>query len=164
MTSCTNNPRDSRNLRERISKFVGNSREDFEVWLAGNCEATGDCGWTDELKVQWFSWFLAGSAKHTWQRTLNREDKNNWNNTVQVYKGHYGIHIDPRTAYLRCHELQYNEFSSVQGLLEAMQDYQHVAPDQVSNDNLISILWNKIPLRKLGRLRTGHYRSCCSIF
>ena len=50
----------------------------------------------------------------------------------------------PRTAYLRCHELQYNDFTSVQGLLEAMKDYQQMAPDKLSNDNLISILWNKV--------------------
>ena len=55
--------------------------------------------------------------------------------------------MDPRTAYLRCHELQYNDFTSVQGLLEAMKDYQRMAPDQLSNDNLISILWNKVPFK-----------------
>jgi len=31
-------------LRERESKFSGKCREDFEVWLADYCEATGDCG------------------------------------------------------------------------------------------------------------------------
>ena len=55
--------------------------------------------------------------------------------------------MDPRTAYLRCHELQYNDYTSVQGLLEAMKDYQRKAPDQLSNDNLISILWNKVPFK-----------------
>jgi len=35
----------------------------------------------------------------------------------------------------------------VQGLLEAMKDYQWMAPDQLSNDNLISILWNKVPFK-----------------
>ena len=53
--------------------------------------------------------------------------------------------MDPRTAYLRCHELQYQDFKSAQGLLEAMKDYQRMAPDQLSNNNLISILWNKVP-------------------
>ena len=53
--------------------------------------------------------------------------------------------MDPRTAYLRCHELQYQDFKSAQGLLEAMKDYQRMAPDQLSNNNLMSILWNKVP-------------------
>ena len=55
--------------------------------------------------------------------------------------------MDPRTAYLCCHELQYSDYTSVQGLLEAMKDYQRKAPDQLSNDNLISILWNKVPFK-----------------
>ena len=55
--------------------------------------------------------------------------------------------MDPRTAYLRCHELQYSDYTSVQGLLETMKDYQRKAPEQLSNDNLISILWNKVPYK-----------------
>ena len=78
---------------------------------------------------------------------LNDEDKATWANIVQSYKGHYGVHMDPCTAYLRCHELRYNDYTSVQGLLEAMKDYQRKAPDQLSNDNLISILWNKVPFK-----------------
>ena len=146
-TSLFKQPPAFKELRERISKFSGESKEDFEVWLADYCEATGDCGWTDELRARWFSWFLSGAAKHTWQRTLSKEDKAQWESIVKSYKGHYGVHMDPRTAYLRCHELQYHDFTSVQGLLEAMKDYQRMAPDQLSNDNLISILWNKVPFK-----------------
>ena len=29
-------------LRERVSKFAGDGKEDFEVWLTDYCEATGD--------------------------------------------------------------------------------------------------------------------------
>jgi len=46
-------------------KFSGESKEDFEVWLADYCEATGDCGWSDESWTRWFAWFLSGTAKHT---------------------------------------------------------------------------------------------------
>ena len=73
-------------LRESISKFAGDSR-DFEIWLADYCEAMGDCCWTDKLKARWFSWFLTSLAKHTWQRTLSREDNGNLNSIVQAYKG-----------------------------------------------------------------------------
>ena len=111
-----------------MSKFTGDGKEDFQVCLADYTEATGDCGWTDQLRARWFSWFLAGVAKYTWQRMLNDEDKATWESIVQSYKGHYGVHMDPRTAYLRCHELQYNDYTSVQGLLEAMKDYQRKAP------------------------------------
>jgi len=83
-----------------------------------------DCGWTDALRARWFSWFLAGAAKHIWQCTLNREDKTQWNSIVASYRSHYGTHMEQRTAYLCCHELQYGDFYSVQGLLEAMKDYQ----------------------------------------
>ena len=134
-------------LRERVSKFSGDGKEDFEVWLADYCEATGDCEWTDQLRARWFSWFLVGETKLTWQRTLSGEDKASWASIIQCYKGHYGVHMDPRTAYLRCHELWYSDFTSVQGLLEAMKDYQRKAPDHLSDDNLISILWNKVPYK-----------------
>ena len=138
-------PTGFKELRDRVRKFTGDGKEDFEVWLTDFCEATGDCEWTDVMRAQWFSWFLTGSAKSTWQRTLNQEDKASWTSIVQAYKSHYGVHMDPRTAYLRCHELQYQDFKSAQSLLEAMKDYQRMAPDQLSNNNLISILWNKVP-------------------
>ena len=98
------------------------------------------------MRAQWFSWFLTGSAKSTWQMTLSREEKDSWTSIVQSYKSHYGVHMDPHMAYLRCHELQYQDFKSAQGLLEALKDYQRMAPDQLSNNNLISILWNKVPV------------------
>ena len=82
-------------LRDRVSKFAGDGREDFEVWLTDFCEATGDCKWTDEVRAQWFSWFLTRSAKSTWQRTLSREEKDSWTSIVQSYKSHYGLHMDP---------------------------------------------------------------------
>ena len=106
-------------LRDRVSKFTGDGMEDFEVGLVDLCEVTGDCEWTDVM-AQWFSWFLTGSVKPTWQRTLNQKDKESWTSIVQAYKSHYGVHMDPRTAYLRCHELQYQDFKCAQGLLEAM--------------------------------------------
>jgi len=134
-------------LRDRVAKFSGELSEDFDIWLADYCKATTDCGWTDALRARWFSWFLAGTAKHIWKHTLRREDKTQWNNILASYRSHYRVQIKPRTAYLHCRELQYGDFHSVQGLLEAMKDYQRMAPDQLSNDNLISILWNKVPIK-----------------
>ena len=63
-----------------------------------------------------------------------------------MYQGQYGIHLDPRTAYQRCHELRYDQFSSVQGLLDAMRDYQRMAPHKLRDETLESILWNKVPV------------------
>ena len=57
------------------------------------------------------------------------------------------MHIDPRTAYQRCHELQYDKFGSVKGFLESMRDYQKMAPHKLSDANLESILWNKVPVK-----------------
>ena len=135
-------------IQERVGRFTGKcGEEDFEVWLADFREATADCKWTDKQRAQWFSWFLSGAAKSTWQRTLRKEEKKSWTDIVRIYKGHYGVHMEPRTAYLRCHELRYEDFVSVQGLLESMKDYQRKAPDQLTDDNLLSILWNKAPYR-----------------
>jgi len=95
-TTCSfKHPQGFKELRERVSKFSGDGKEDFEVWLADFCEATGDCEWTDLMREQWFSWFLSGPAKCTWQRTLNREDKESWASIVKAYKSHYGVHMDP---------------------------------------------------------------------
>ena len=55
--------------------------------------------------------------------------------------------MDPRTAYQHCHDLQYDSFGSVQGLLESMRDYQRMAPQKLSDVNLESILWNKVPIK-----------------
>ena len=57
--------------------------------------------------------------KVAWQRTVTTEDKASWQRIVEVFRGQYGVHMDPRTAYQRCHELQYDKFGSVQGLLES---------------------------------------------
>ena len=127
-----------------MAKTSGEFTEVFDVWLADHYEATTDCGWSDDLRARWFSWFLGGAAKHTWQCTLSREDKTQWNSIVASYRSHYGIHMEPRTAYLHCHELQYGDFHSVQGLLEAMKGNRRMAPDQLSNDNVIFILWNEV--------------------
>ena len=98
-----------RELQRRVDKFSGKSDEnDFEVWLMDFTEATTDCKWTDGERAQWFSWFLAGSAKVTWQRTVKSEDKTSWQKTVGIFRGQYGgIHMDPRTAYQCCHDLQF---------------------------------------------------------
>ena len=98
------------------------------------------------MRVKWFSWFVEGPAKATWQRTLTHEERGSWASIKKIFQGQYGIHMDPRTAYLRCHELQYEELGSVQVLLEAMREYQRLAPDRLSDTNLQSILWNKVPV------------------
>ena len=105
-----------------MSKFSSDSSEDLmHGWQSIVRQL--QTGWTDDLIARWFSWFLAGAAKHTWQHTLSREGKMQWNSIVASYRGHYGVHMEPRMAYLRCHGLQYRNFCSVQGLLEAMKDY-----------------------------------------
>ena len=135
-------------IQERVGRFTGKcGEEDFEVWLADFREATADCKWTDEQRAQWFSWFLSGATKSTWQRTLRKEEKKSWTDIVRIYKGHCGVHMEPHTVYLRCHELRYEDFASVKGLLGSMKDYQRKAPDQLTDDNLLSILWNKAPYR-----------------
>ena len=84
-------------IQERVGRFTGKcGEEDFDVWLADFREATGDCKWTDEQRAQWFSWFLSGAAKSTWQRTLRKEEKKSWSDIVRVYKGYYGVHMEPR--------------------------------------------------------------------
>ena len=54
--------------------------------------------------------------------------------------------MNPRTAYQRCHELQYEHFGSVQGLVDAMREYQRMAPQKLKDETLESILWNKVPI------------------
>ena len=112
--------------------------------------------WSDEIRVKWFSWFLEGPAKATWQRTLTTEERGSWASIKKIFQGQYGIHMDPRTAYLRCHELQYEELGSVQALLESMREYQRLAPGKLSDTNLESILWNKVPVvlqREVGEMK-----------
>ena len=66
-------------LRSHLDKFTGKSGEgDFEIWLEDYVEATRDCGWDDEQRSHWFSWFITGPAKLTWQHTLSAEDKSLW--------------------------------------------------------------------------------------
>ena len=50
--------------------------------------------------------------------------------------------MDTWTAFLRCHELHYEELGSVQVLLEVMREYQCLALKKLSNANLKFILWN----------------------
>ena len=99
-----------------------------------------------EQRSRWFSWFLSGPAKATWQRTLTEKDKTSWNKIVKIYRGQYGIHMDSRTAYQRCQELQYSQFESAQGLLNARRDYQRMALEKLTDATMESILWNKVPL------------------
>ena len=76
-------------LLKRVDKFSGKSDEnDFEVWLVDFTEATNDCMWKDVERARWFSWFLAGSAKVTWQKTVKPEDKTFWNTIVEIFSDH----------------------------------------------------------------------------
>jgi len=63
-----------------------------------------------------FMVFIRCSKAHV-AANISKEGKAQWNSIVKCYKGQYGIHMDPRTTYLHCHELQYSDFSFVQGLL-----------------------------------------------
>jgi len=110
-----------RALATRLDKFSGRQAEDnFEVWLQDYVETTEDCGWDNQKRARWF---LSGPAKATWQQTVSAEDKADWDKITEVYRGQYGIHLDPRTAYQHCLDLQYEHFGLVQGLLNAMRDY-----------------------------------------
>ena len=74
-----------------INKF--NGEKAAEVWLEDYLETTGDCGWSNKDRAQWFSWFLAGSAKTTWLHSMKTADKASWEAIVKVFKGEYGIHL-----------------------------------------------------------------------
>ena len=134
-------------IRSRVDKFTGKqAEEDFELWFTDFEEATSAYGWSDDQKAGWFSWFISGPAKATWQRTLTAEQKTSWETIVQTFRGQYGIHLDPRVAYQRCHELQYERYGSAQGLLNAMRDFQRMAPEKLTDNILESILRNKVPV------------------
>ena len=134
-------------MLQRVDKFSGcQGDDDFEIWLVDFKEATEHCGWQDKQRAKWFSWFLSGPAKATWQRTLKDSDKESWQSIVKIYRGQYGVHLDPRIAYQKCQELQYSQFGSAQGLLNAMRDYQRMAPKKLTDATMESILWNKVPI------------------
>ena len=134
-------------MRSRVKCFSGKKGEgDFQLWVEGYEEASKDYRWTGQDRARWFSWFVTGPAKLTWQRTLKEVDKASWQRIVTRYKGRYEVHLDPRTVYQRCHELNYEQFGSAQGLLEAMRDYQRLAPTKLTDETLESILWNKAPV------------------
>ena len=135
-------------IRSRVGKFSSRKGdEDFGLWLADFEETTDDFTWSSDTRAKWFSWFVEGPAKATWQRTLSAEERGSCRVSIKkIFQGQYGTHMDPRTAYLRCHELQYEELGSVQALLEGMREYQRLAPDKLSDTNLESILWNKVPV------------------
>ena len=146
-----------KDIRARVGRFSGKTGgEDFSLWLSDYKEATTDFCWDDEKRAKWFSWFLEGPAKATWQRTLTTEERASWSSITSIFQGQYGVHMDPRTAYIRCHELRYEDFGSVQALLESMREYQRIAPEKLSDTNLESILWNKVPYtlqREVGELK-----------
>ena len=66
---------------------------------------------------------------------LKEADKTSWQKIVTTYKGQYGVHLDPCTAYQRCHELSYEQF----GPAQAMQGYQWLTPTKLTNEMLESI-------------------------
>ena len=139
VTTSFKHPKGFKELRFRVDKFSGDTKDvDFDVWLDDFLEATNDCGWNNADRAKWFSWFLSGPAKSTWQRTLKSTHKESWEEIVSVYQGQYGVHMDSRTAYQRCNELQYEQFKSVKGLVDAMRDYQCMAPQKLTDTVLES--------------------------
>ena len=72
--------------------------------------------------------------------------RDKFSNPVTRWISEYGIHLDPRTAYQHCHELQYEQFGSAQGLVAAMREYQRIAPQKLTDVCLEPILWDKVPV------------------
>ena len=98
----------------RVGIFSGKKgEEDFDLWLSDYKEATADFEWIDEKRAKWFSWFLEGPAKATWQCMLTDEERTSWTAIARIFQGQYGVHMDPRTAYLRCHELRYEDLQLI---------------------------------------------------
>ena len=123
-------------LRERVGKFSRKRGDnDFCIWLADFEEVSEDCKWTNDLRAKWFSRFVDGPAKATWLQTLTAEEKTSWSSIETIYQAQFGVHMDPQTAYRRCHELQYSDIGSVQGLLEVMREYQRMALSKLSDWN-----------------------------
>lgn len=56
-------------IRSHVGRFSGRrGDEDFGLWLADYKEATTDFNWSNEQRAKWFSWFVEGPAKATWQQ------------------------------------------------------------------------------------------------
>ena len=52
-------PRGFKTLYARVGKFSGQrGDDDFEVWAEDFIEATTDCGWNNDDRARWFSWFI----------------------------------------------------------------------------------------------------------
>ena len=51
----------------------------------------------------------------TWQCTVKEGDKASWSKIMAIYRGQYGVHFDPHTAYQMCQELQYSQFGRSAG-------------------------------------------------
>ena len=84
--SCHPHPPGFKELCSRVEKFSGLTSDcDFELWLKDFEEASRDCGWSNKQRAQWFSWFISGPAKNTWQRTLKSEEKASWKAITKVY-------------------------------------------------------------------------------
>lgn len=63
-------------IRNHIQPFSGERGEDdFQLWLEDYEEASTNCQWDDNDRARWFSWFITGLAKATWQRMLKPADK-----------------------------------------------------------------------------------------
>ena len=134
-------------LIHQVEKFSGNEGDnDFVIGLMDFKEEEEHCGWNDEQRVKWFSWFLGGPAKVMWQYTLKDTGKTSWHKIVEIYCGQYGVHLDPHIAYQKCQKLQYSQFRPAQGLLDAMRGYQCMAPEKLSDATIESTLWNKVPV------------------
>jgi len=75
-------------LCSRVEKFSGKTGDcDFKLWLEDFEVVSKDCGWSDKQQTQWFSWFITGPAKTTWQQTLKTAEKASWKAIKKVYQG-----------------------------------------------------------------------------
>ena len=90
---------------------------------------------------------VSGPAKVTWQSTHTAKQKADRKSIVKIFLGQYGVHVNRFTAYQRCSELHYDQLGSAQGLLNAIHEYQRMAPKKFNDSILRSILWYKVPIQ-----------------
>ena len=75
-------------LLNRINKLSGDKGAgDFEAWLDDYVEATNVCNWDAKNRAKWFSWFLTGPAKASWQHTLKPAEKLQWERIKKCLRG-----------------------------------------------------------------------------
>ena len=99
------------------------------------------------MTARYMAFLVSGPAKATWQRTHTAKQKADRKCIVRISQSDMEFMLTTSLFTRGVVDSDMTIFGSAQGLLNAMHEYQRMAPKKFNDSILGSIMWYKVPIQ-----------------